>query len=542
MRSKNPDLIFDEILTERAKKIAEAEFDPSANALEKLTLDRVTLFVTHKCNLHCKYCNGPHLDDFLEPDKRKEMLSSDMSLEQYQRLLEEWTRYGLKHIHFTGGEATLNKYLSEFVKLATEKGIASTLTTNGTAMPGLYRRLVENGLSEIRISIDSIVNEEFDELVGVKGSCQKIKANLAELAEMRDTENKNIFIILNACIGRFNIENIASTMLSLIDLKPNDVKLLAVAEEGEYIQGHASRRAVDYLRKLAQEKGSFELLQKKIPALFRKDSFGLEDCAAQHEMMHCYVPLTERTLDAKYVYPCSIYLRYKGQPIIESDASFEDQQKAIDGFVHGHNCRLDSICTKNCTNCCKKFNIETNKRIRAHQILKKAEQSIITIDKISHADISKFLVLYDRIQQTNGYASPFAVLKPQGVKFKSEILGYLKDQGIVILNQIPVDDWLTFSRYLYFKADSDPEHRIAKSRAHRVVEPNNALYLELEQQIPEKKLFRIKRELREWYGEPLGFYLYNGKIWVCRSNCIHVPDYEDLERESKVVKYFLNNS
>ncbi len=122
-RSKNPDLIFEDLLQERAKRVAGVymQADPKAaffdfkrtpffrqNQTEPLDLelDRVTLFVTHKCNLLCRYCNGPHMNKTISPDQRREMLNAEISIEQYEKLLEEWAAHGLKHIHFTGGEPT----------------------------------------------------------------------------------------------------------------------------------------------------------------------------------------------------------------------------------------------------------------------------------------------------------------------------------------------------------------------------------------------------------------------------------------------------
>ncbi|MBW2995524.1 radical SAM protein, partial [Candidatus Woesearchaeota archaeon] len=510
-RSKNPDLIWDDILGKRAKKIAELEINSITNTIKRLFLDRVTLFVTHKCNLKCKYCNGPHLDMQMDRDKKQEMLNSDFGLEQYVRCIDEWSKYNLQHLHFTGGEATLNKFLPDFVKIAYDKGIACTLTTNGTAKPELYRKLVENGLTEIRISIDSTVDDEFDELVGVKGACGKVKNSINELVKLRDQEQKDIFIILNACVGRFNLDKIKSTIKSLIDLNPDDAKLLVVAEEGEYVQGKARRQVVSELLEYARQKGRrYELLEKKIRTMFRRNSFGLCDCAAQYEMKHCYVPLTERTLDAKSVYPCSIYSRYKGKPIISADASFEKQQEAVDYFVRNHDCRTDSICKDNCTYCCKQYNLQVNKMIRADKILQKAEQEIITIDKISDSEIDGFLKTYEKIKNVENFNDNlFAIIKPQGMVFMIDIMEYLKDQSIGILKKVPIEDWSLFSKFLYYKENSDVEFRLAKNKAHKIIEPNSALYLVLENEIPEKKLFRIKREMREWLGEPLQFFIYN---------------------------------
>ena len=534
VRSKNPDLIFDEVLEERAERVSRQYFEEP----EFIDLDRVTLFVTHKCNLKCKYCNGPHLSK--DPEARK-LLKRDITLEQYRNMIDDWALNGLKNIHFTGGEATMNLHLHEFIELATYKGISSTLTTNGMANNQFYKKLIDNGLNEIRISIDTAIDEEFDELVGVKGACQRVKGNIDYLANLRDKQGKDIFIILNACIGTFNIDKIKTTLDSLIELRPDDVKFLVVAEEGEQVHSKASRKLVDELVAYAKGKApDYELLEKKIRGMFRKYSFGLKGQASKHIMQQCFIPLTERTLDAEGIYPCSIYLRYRGEPLASVNASFEEQQKAINEFVENHDCREDEICIDNCTNCCKMYNIEVNKKIRKQEEAKNMVK--INIGNITQDEIKRFETMYKVINKIRSRDFPFIIIKPHGVKHQDEIIKYLQNQGIIIADIASIKRWNELSLFLYYKPGRDVEHRLARNKAYSEIEhPNRAIFLMTEKEVPEKKLSRIKRELREWYGEKVGKFYYKGEEHFFRSNCIHSPDYKDLARESKVIKFFLSN-
>lgn len=507
-------------------------------------MDRVTLFVTHKCNLKCIYCNGPHTDKAMDPEKRKEMLSSDVSLEQYTRLLDDWARNGLKNIHFTGGEATLHPKLLDFIKMASEKSISSTITTNGMAGPELYRKLVENGLSEIRISIDSTIDEEFDQIVRVKDASKRVKQSIKSLVGLRDEEGKDIFIILNACIGTFNINKIESTLESLAELNPDGIKFLVIAEQSKEVQAKSSRKIVEGLLAYVRSKRpGDELLEKKIQALFRKQTFGLREPISQHVIQHCFIPLTERTLDSKGIYPCSIYLRYKGERLADPSASFEEQQKAINEFIEGHDCRTDEICKYNCTNCCKQFNLEVNSRIRAQNALQRAhEKGVIPISKINESEINQALAQYVRITEMDADDFPFMVIKPYGLKNEQEICKYLQSQGVKILESKTIEEWRDFSLFLYFKKPTpeDVEKRLARNKAYAEFEKENkASYLLLEKGIPEKKLARIKKELRLCYGEEVGFFSHDGQEHILRSNCIHSPEYKNLEWENKVAKYFL---
>lgn len=545
VRSKNPDLIFDEILSQRAERITKLYSEnPKAGSYG---LDRVTLFVTHKCNLKCVYCNGPHMDKAMDPEKRKEMLSSDISLEQYKRLLEDWSGNGLKSIHFTGGEATLHSQLPDFVRLAAEKSISSTLTTNGTAGPELYRALVNNGLSEIRVSIDSANDEEFDQIVRVKNASKRVKQSISSLVDLRDKEGKNIFIILNACVGTFNVDRIRSTLESLIGLQPDDIKFLIIAEQGDEVHSRASRRTVEELLAYAKnQRPDYELLDKKIRALFRKNTFGLTEHTSQYIIKHCFIPLAERTLDSRGIYPCSIYLRYKGAKLADANASFEEQQGAINDFVESHDCRKDEICRYNCTNCCKQLNLAVNSRMRFQSTLKNVlEKGAFQINEISETEISEVLAKHEKIAGLDADDFPFMVIKPYGLAHQDEIKEYLQSQGVKILESKTIESWRDFSLFLYFKKPTpeDVEKRLARNKAYAEFEKGNtAIYLLLEKGIPEKKLARIKSELREWYGEDMGFFSHKEKEHLLKSNCIHSPNYDNLAWENRVVKFFLKNA
>ena len=469
------------------------------------------------------------------------MLKSEISLEQYTTLLQDWSEHHVNNIHFTGGEATLHKQLPRFVKMAAEKNISSTLTTNGTADTELYRGLVENGLSEVRISIDSTDEEEFDGLVRVEGSCKKVKQNIASLVEMKKEDD--LYLILNACVGSFNINTIKSTLNELMELQPDAIKLLVVAEDADNVQAEASREFVDELLSYVRKSGrDDELLERKISSMFRKDAAGISCPSSRQEMDKCFVPLTERTLDSRNIYPCSIYVRYKGTPIISAEASFAEQQEAINGFVDQHDCREDTICIDNCTNCCKEYNIKVNRKIKEDRILRKAyAEKVITVDRIFEDEVERFSRTCRMIQRIAASdESPFLIIKPQGMEHRKEIEEYLINQGIVLLKEKVINNWQNLSLFIYAADCEDIRFRIAKNQAHTQIDKSNlAVYLLLEEGIPEGKLARIKDELRHWYDEELRFMSYDGEGVLLRANCIHTPDYENLLWEKKVIAYFL---
>jgi MoaA/NifB/PqqE/SkfB family radical SAM enzyme len=245
-RSPNPDLIFSDILTERARRVART-YEQDGYSGKDFQLDRVTLFLTHRCNLKCSYCNGPHIHSSWGKDERLTLLRAETDVEKFSGWLKDWSRHGLKHIHLTGGEATLRPNLVELVSMAASRGILVSLTSNGAARPGLYQRLVEAGLSELRISLDMAQNSEIDRVVGVAGAAERILENVRQFVEWKSRTRASCFLILNTCVGMFNLHKLREILDGLIELEPDDIKLLVIAEDADFVCSHSSGRKLSEL-------------------------------------------------------------------------------------------------------------------------------------------------------------------------------------------------------------------------------------------------------------------------------------------------------
>jgi molybdenum cofactor biosynthesis enzyme MoaA len=543
-RSRNPDLLFEDVLAERAQRVG-AQWRAGALDREPPVLDRATVFVTHRCNLRCRYCNGPHLCKTLPAELRKEMLAADLPLRTYERLLDDWAARGLRHVHFTGGEATLHPCLPEFVRRATRRGIPSSLTTNGTAPLDLYRELVRGGLSEVRISIDSGDEAEFDRFVGVAGAFRKVHGTITGLMALKRAEGLEFFVILNACVGSFNEARIRATLEALIGLAPDDIKLLAVAEEASSLSAAARRGAVSELLVMAEAgRKGFELLPRKISALYRRGSFGMKDEASRRAFGGCFVPLTERTLDGRGFFPCSIYLRYAGAPVAGIGSTFAQQQAGIAGFVRGHACGSDSICVNNCSACCREFNLRVSQAGREEAALREARlEPPIEVGPVARGEVEEALGTRDLLRsRPAGKGRPFMVVKPPGMGHLDEIRAHLRGQGVAIQGEATLPRWQAAALFLHLRDATGEEaaYRIARNKAYARLEGEGpAQVLWLEKGVPEGKLRRIKRELRAWYGEEYRRFRHDGGEHLLHTNCVHAPEFSDLEVETRIIEYFL---
>ncbi|MCD6578813.1 radical SAM protein [bacterium] len=546
MRSKFPDLIFQDVLESRGEKILNLLDNP--DAMENAPLDRVTLFITHRCNLHCKYCNGPHKNEKIPKETKIKMLLSDFPLSLYKKLIKEWVKQGLKYIHFTGGEPTLHPQLPEFVRIAKENGILTSIATNGTTSVELFRKLVENGLYEFQISVDSFNPYIYESITGVKGSYDVVKRTIKELVKMRDEEGKDIFIIINSVSSEFNPDNIKKSITQLVELKPDDMKILLNAGSKDKIYENGKRAFInEILHYLKDKKINMELLKDKILHFFRKNSYGLMDDESNYVMDKCYLPLTERTLDANGIYPCSIYLRNYGDPIASPKDSFVKQQKDIMRWVDSNKCPFDDICEKHCTYCTKKFNLHVNKKLREKEIEKEFDGIIIKADKIEKTKKEEAYKTLKKIKNVKlNHIFPYMIIKPEAQEYKDEILSYIRDEIYGDIEVLEIHNWNTIAFFLYAKnyelneKIKRNELRFIINNAHSKIDDNHATLIILPEEVPLEKLKRIKLEVRNWFGlKTLKVLLpdSNDIIKIIR-NYVHSPDSEKLFYDLQILSYF----
>ncbi len=539
-RSKNPDLLIPEVMDERVKRTT--EFWGCRTEMLK-AIDRITAFVTHRCNLACEYCNGPHLNPKKgDPELKREMLNDDLSVKALERLLDEAGQDAkISHVHFTGGEPTLNKDLTRFVEMATSQGILSSITTNGTADPKLYKELIRKGLTEIRISIDSHSPEQFDSMAGIKGTFEKVVRSIQEVVRLRDEENADVFLVLNVCVGRVNLEELEKTLKFLISLNPNDIKFLVIAQEKDFVVSSKTEKLIVELKQKLEEhpKEQFVLLRSKINNLFNPNATGLKEEETQKVMEHCFVPMTERTVDGKNYYPCSIYLRYYGEPLGTLNEPFEMQQTNVMKFTREHDCRKDPICSGQCTNCCKVFNEHANKQMELNP-----DRVIKIENNITEQEIVEFERKMNHLIVTGKPSDrPYLIIKPHGQQWRVEIIEFLKKNGINVSSTTTLPDWPECAKYLY--TSEVTRSRIVSSlemdRAFRMLEKGSAEILRFTEDVDLDLLNWLKLEIRKRFP-PMAYQMQiaDEKRRI-RVNPVHTPDTKDIERENWILDGYLKN-
>jgi cyclic pyranopterin phosphate synthase len=149
--------------------------------------------VTQKCNKHCPYC---HREGETNP-------STVMSVEEIIRIVKIAISFGISRVKITGGEPLLREEIVEILKnIAELEGLKDlSMTTNGTNLKNLAKKLKTAGLDRVNISLPTLNPETYhnlmggnlaDALEGVKAAVEAgfhpVKLNMLVLKNVNDSE------------------------------------------------------------------------------------------------------------------------------------------------------------------------------------------------------------------------------------------------------------------------------------------------------------------------------------------------------------------
>ena len=163
---------------------------------------------TRLCNYACPMCMASSNDVKLVKKSRKQELST-AEIEQY--ILKTVGEIGVEKITWSGGEFILRKDAVELVRLATDYGYSSVITTNGSKMTRdklLKLKKASNGNVVIAVGINSIEDENSWTR---DTDCEQSLAVLALCNELDIRQNVVV------TVGQHNLKTIERTLQWLDD-------------------------------------------------------------------------------------------------------------------------------------------------------------------------------------------------------------------------------------------------------------------------------------------------------------------------------------
>ena len=139
----------------------------------KLTYETVSIELTKRCNLECKYC-------YSRTNKQDEL--TELSTDQLKDFLKRFRSSGGRRVLYTGGEALLRTDFEELVLYARELGLLVDLFTNGTLINEENSKFLSENINLISVSLDG-PEKNHDEIRCLKGSYQKTRKAIEYLSE-----------------------------------------------------------------------------------------------------------------------------------------------------------------------------------------------------------------------------------------------------------------------------------------------------------------------------------------------------------------------
>src|SRR6201986_5285672 len=140
---------------ERQKSVAETHGIPVAVLLE----------LTHRCPLQCPYCSNP-----VELDRS----STELTTDEWKKVLSELVEIGVLQIHFSGGEPTARKDIVELVRHATDVALYPNLITSAVMLTrDNLTALADAGLCHVQISFQGNEPVVANRVAGLKNAHEK---------------------------------------------------------------------------------------------------------------------------------------------------------------------------------------------------------------------------------------------------------------------------------------------------------------------------------------------------------------------------------
>ena len=182
--------------------------------------------LTHRCPLQCPYCSNP-----VELDRG----GSELSTEEWKKVLSELAEIGVLQIHFSGGEPTARKDLVELVQHASDVGLYSNLITSAVLVTReKLAALADAGLCHVQISFQGNEPVVADRVAGFKGA----HAKKIEVAKW--TRELDLPLTVNAVMHRQNLFQLPDIIQMAVDLDADRLEVANVQYYGWALKNRAA--------------------------------------------------------------------------------------------------------------------------------------------------------------------------------------------------------------------------------------------------------------------------------------------------------------
>ena len=116
----------------------------------------VQYYVTARCNLRCQQCNIIYGNGD----------QGECTIDEVKQIAKNLAKIGTSIVLLTGGEPFARADLPEIAKAFKDEGVHPRIQTNGFASPEALQKMVNYGIKDISISLDSLIPDLQDQING----------------------------------------------------------------------------------------------------------------------------------------------------------------------------------------------------------------------------------------------------------------------------------------------------------------------------------------------------------------------------------------
>ncbi|MBU1726021.1 MAG: radical SAM protein [Candidatus Omnitrophica bacterium] len=168
--------------------------------------ESVTLFLTHRCNLHCKMC-GQWGEGGVTKKQSAQFIQKELGQAEISSLIDDLSGFR-PNITLFGGEPLLFRGCVDLIRQIKQKGMHCLIITNGFLLEEMAKELVESGLDELNVSLDGS-GSLHDEIRGMPGLFDKIMRGLKQVDHFKSLAHKNRPLInLQCTVTKFNYRSL----------------------------------------------------------------------------------------------------------------------------------------------------------------------------------------------------------------------------------------------------------------------------------------------------------------------------------------------
>ena len=156
----------------------------------------VQYYVTARCNLRCQQCNIIYGNGDQD----------ECGIDEVKAIAKNLSRIGTSIVLLTGGEPFARADLPEIAKAFIDEGVHPRIQTNGFASHAALQKMVEYGVKDISISLDSLVPDLQDQING--GFENTWELAIEKVSYINENFPKDAFCAFGCVLAPSNIEQI----------------------------------------------------------------------------------------------------------------------------------------------------------------------------------------------------------------------------------------------------------------------------------------------------------------------------------------------